>query len=330
MYGPVPGLLADGTTVRVTALPDGSVDAFYRVVGSGGRVASREEFAERVADGAKGLNVEPRRCEPGGHAVNMALQAHALADDVRLFGHLSGFPLPFDAVSMGEPTRVTVLEFDDGDLMLAERSADVRRWSVADLRAVGGLDALRTEAVCCGNWADLPGLTGALHAFAAEAGGVFVFDPGDVTRAGADRLAGLRDALADLAGAYDVVVSANRAEIEHLADRLEVDGSDDAGRLRGLREATDVAGAVLHEAPRAVAATPSGVVRVPNLETRGAATTVGGGDRFGAGLAHALAAGWDWEPALALANACAAFHVERGRTGTREELAAYVRDREPQ
>lgn len=333
MYGAVPRLLDDDRTVSVTTLPDGSVDMFYRAVGPGGPIATREEFARRVADGTKELDLEPHRCEPGGQAVNMALQAHALADDVRLFGHLAEFPFPFEAVSMGEPARVTVLEFDDEDLMLAERSADRRQWSLAELRAAGGPDALQTEAVCCGNWAALPGLTDVLRAAAAEAGGdVFVFDTGGLAGVGSARLRGLRGVLANLADAYDVIVSANRWEVEHAAARLGVarpDGND-AGSLQGLREATGVAGVVCHEATRAVAATPEGVTIVPNLETRGTATTVGGGDRFDAGLAHALAVGWDWKPALALANACASFHVERGTAGTHEELAAYVREREPQ
>lgn len=330
MYAEVADRLQEGTTVDVTALPDGSVDTFYHVLDAGSRVTSRERFGELVASGAKSFRVEPRRSQPGGQAVNMALQAHALGDEVRLFGHLGRgrFPFPFEVVSMGEPARVSVLSFEERDLMLSEASADIARWTVEDLRAAGGVDALRTDAVCCGNWASLPGLTDALQAVAEEiAGDTFVLDPGDVTGVGSERARVFADALGALAGSYEVVLSANRAEVEHLADRLDVDADEDAAVVDGIRHAAGIAGVVLHGITEAVAATPEGELTVPNLETVDPVTATGGGDRFSAGLAHARAAGWSWRGALALGNACASYHVERGESGSREALATYVRAR---
>lgn len=134
MYAEVADRIQEETTVAVTALPDGSVDTFYHVLDAGGRVTSRERFGELVASGAKSFRVEPRRSQPGGQAVNMALQADALGDEVRLFGHLGRgrfpFPFPFEAVSMGEPARVSVLSFEERDLMLSEASADIARRSI--------------------------------------------------------------------------------------------------------------------------------------------------------------------------------------------------------
>lgn len=46
----------------------------------------------------------------------------------------------------------------------------------------------------------------------------------------------------------------------------------------------------------------------------------GAGDQFGAGLAHALARGWDWGLALALGNACGSYYVETARTADSETL----------
>jgi len=332
MYAEVADRLEDVAPVAVTALPDGSVDTFYHVLDAGGRVTSRERFGELVASGAKSFRVEPRRSQPGGQAVNMALQADALGDEVRLFGHLGDdqfpFPFPFEAVSMGEPVRVSVLSFEERDLLLSEASADIVRWTVEDLRTVGGVDALRTDAVCCGNWASLPGLTDALHAVAEQAAGdTFVLDPGDLTGVGPERARAVADALGALAGSYEVVLSANRAEVEHLADRLNVDADGGAAVVESVRHAAGIAGVVRHGVSEAVAATPEGEHTVPNLETHDPVTATGGGDRFSAGLAHARAAGWSWREALALGNACASYHVEHGESGSSEALAAYVRAR---
>jgi hypothetical protein len=45
---------------------------------------------------------------------------------------------------------------------------------------------------------------------------------------------------------------------------------------------------------------------------------------FSDGLAVALGDGWDWEPALTLANACATYYVENGDTGDRESLREFL------
>lgn len=94
----------------VTALPDGSVDVYYAVCDAEGeRIEDRETLADRFTDGEPSFPVERESTEPGGQAVNMARQANALGDRVRLYGHLDDpvfDDLGFERVSMGEPSRI--------------------------------------------------------------------------------------------------------------------------------------------------------------------------------------------------------------------------------
>jgi sugar/nucleoside kinase (ribokinase family) len=50
----------------------------------------------------------------------------------------------------------------------------------------------------------------------------------------------------------------------------------------------------------------------------------GAGDRFDAGLAYAVGRGWDWTQTLALANACASYYVDTGRSTDRTSLSAWL------
>lgn len=330
----------------VTALPDGSVDEYCRLsVGGDTPVDTREAFVRALTGDREAFRVRRESVEPGGQAVNVARQARALGGDATLYGHLDDplfDDLPFEARSMGAPSRVSVLQFDDGDAMLSTASPDADDWSLDDLRAVADLsDALTADAVFAGNWISFPRLGDALRELgdAGLDGGTFVFDPGDVDGFDPDRLTDLGEALAALTGSYDVVVSANEAEIRALAGALggggdgdgggsaTGDGGDADGRLRVVREATGVAAAVAHGVDRAAASTPGGVVSVPNLAVDAPARRTGGGDRFDAGLAHARALGWDWELALALGNACSSYYVDRAETGAAAALAEFCDER---
>ncbi|MFC6837639.1 PfkB family carbohydrate kinase [Halomarina ordinaria] len=336
VYEALPDALDANSPVRVTALPDGSVDTFGPVhVGAGTVVEDRTDFAGRVEAGAsKSFRLVPRRREPGGQATNMALQAHALSDDVTLYGYLDDplfADLPFETVSMGTPARVSVCEFVEGDVVLAEASGDVSAWDLAALDDVADLEAaLGADAVCCGNWVSIPGMTDALRALGDHLlADVFVFDPGDLTGTDPSFLADFLDALAVVGDGWSrVVLSVNRREADALASAggvgTDATGVDFAARLAGLRERTGISGVVCHDEAAATAATPDDVVHVANLETEDVTRQTGGGDRFDAGLAHGLAVGWGWRSALGLANTCASYYVERGETVTREDVRPYL------
>ncbi|GAB3414712.1 hypothetical protein GCM10027435_09990 [Haloparvum alkalitolerans] len=361
-------LRGDPLSADVVAFPDGSIDYRCRAeVGAGGRSPSRRELGEGIASGErKSLRLVPERGEPGGQAVNLARGAHALGADVALFGHLDHeamSALPFRTHSMGEPASVRIVDFDDGAVMLAEESADIRTWGFDDLlaaapsreAAVGALAG--ADAVACCNWVSFPDMPAALRTLAERVGErratgppggdddrpVFVLDPGDVVGSDDGAIAELLSVLGALSDAYDVVLNANRREVRAVAAAVGINGADEGAppdpeapadpaaddrRIAALREAAGIAGVVMHARPRAAMATPDGVLALRNLDVGEPRRWTGGGDRFGAGLATALGAGWRPELALALGNAAASRHVAETGIGGPEALAAFVTDPE--
>lgn len=325
-YERLPDALEGFSPGRLLALPDGSVDVTVRVRDAGSRITDAAAFGRRVADGEAAFQLDPRGREPGGQAVNMALQAHALGAAVRCYCHCDdpAFDLPFPTTSLGKPGRVTVCEFDDDALMLAEGSADLAACDADDLRAAGAFEE-PADAVCVGNYASVPGVAEILTAVADAGGdGPVVLDPGPVVGIDGPRVERLRDALSEVAAERRVVVSANEPETRALADALATDVDDTPFDPAPVRETLDVDAVVVHETEHALAVTGGSTVRVPNLTVEETVANTGGGDRFSAALAGALAADWEWAPALALANACASYHVATGETADREGLESFL------
>ncbi|GGM72730.1 sugar/nucleoside kinase (ribokinase family) [Halarchaeum rubridurum] len=161
-----------------------------------------------------------------------------------------------------------------------------------------------------------------------------VLDPGDVTVCERDAVGPFLDALAALDG-FDVALSVNDDELDFLADALggesDAAGTDgevsDAARLERVRERGDLSLAVLHGVDAAVARDAEGTTRCPNLAVDARRYT-GGGDRFSAGLAYALAADWTLGEALTLANACATYYVSHAETAGPDGLAAWLAGRD--
>jgi sugar/nucleoside kinase (ribokinase family) len=311
------------------SFPDGSIDYFCSVRDGQKRFRDRRRFAAAIAAGRDSFDLRIERTEPGGQSVNAARQADALGSDVTLVGHLDHDRLefPFSTASMGRPSEVTVITFDADDLLLAAESAAMREWTFADLRAAapGGVESfLAADAVWCGNWATMPNMTAALGAVASLGvdGGTFLFDPGPIAGASDRRLRRLLDAIESLGDSYSVVLSVNGDEATSLAAAADVDGHRER-RLAALHRRTGAA-VVEHEVAEALAATNGGVVRVANLPTETIVSDTGGGDRFGAGVAVARAAGWGWPLSLALGNACASHYVATGESGRPRALANRV------
>lgn len=318
---------------EVTVFPDGSVDRYYEIFDSNDdQIDSRAVFGERIADDGDTFSIDQTTTKPGGQAVNIAQQTNALGDETWLFGHLdhSIFDgLHVETASMGTPASVFIYEFDDGDLMLANGSADMPKWSLEDLRMAMADDftaRLTADVVCCMNWASFPNMTDALSRLAASDldGNLFVFDPGNLTTATAESVVHLCETLGDLEGIYNIVLSADSDEIDHLTDALGISADGEDATLCRLRERIGVTGVVRHGWPEATAATTEKRVTVPTIEADGANRQTGAGDRFSGGLAHGLGAGYRWETALGIGNLCASYRVEYAETGTRETLAEYA------
>ncbi|CQH53187.1 uncharacterized protein HHUB_1935 [Halobacterium hubeiense] len=320
--------LADAPSPTMTMLPDGSIDRRFGVLNRGHAPESREAFVRELSGGQRSFVTEHRGVEPGGQAVNAAIQGHELGADVALYGHLDHEVfgvLDADAHSMGAPASVNVYEFEDAAMMLTTESTDIRTWTYDDLVAAGGETALDADAVVWTNWSSLANSTDALRRAADRPGegGVLVLDPGGVAvRTPAEREEFV-DALGALAGRYSVVVSANDEELDSLASAVGVE-SGVTEQAERLRELAGVTGVVMHGDERAVAATPGGVVAAPNFETADVSRFTGAGDRFSAALGFARACEWDWGPSLRLANACASFYVGTGLTGDRAAIAEYA------
>lgn len=238
--------------------------------------------------------------------------------------------LAFETVSMGEPATVYVYDFDS-EVMLADNPDAMNEWSLATLRDAmddSFEERMTADAVCCVNWISFDGMTDNLTEFGEQFldGSYFVLDPGDLTARPQESVTTLCTALTDLEQSYDVVISTDDAEIAYLAESLEIEvESDDAETtLIRLGDELSIAGIVLHGTSDAIAPTPDGVCTVPTIRVSEAKNLTGAGDRFGAGMAHGLAEGWNWESALRLGNLCASYHVEQVGTGSREMLADYA------
>ena len=331
--------LAEEPAPAVSTLPDGSVDRYCRLsAGALDPVERRTTFAREVESGGrKGFGLEPRAVEPGGQSVNAARQAHALGAETTCYGHLDDpepgrnvfADLPFDTVSMGRATTVNVLDFDDSDLLLVEESPDLSEWALADLRAAAPLPVVfGGDAVVCTNWVSTPGLADAFHELGDETipRVPFVFDPGDVLGSGVAGHRELRAAVTALESSVDAVLSVNATELRAITAALPEPPAppiDDEDRVLAVRDASDAAAVVKHGKEEALAATAEGIVRVDNpvVEDR---RQIGGGDRFGGGLAVGLGSDWDWPVALACGNACASHYVSTAETASAAELREWL------
>ncbi|QLD89590.1 carbohydrate kinase family protein [Natronomonas salina] len=332
-YDALRRLLADGHSPSVATLPDGSVDHFCTLSdGRGGTIETRETFGHDVLGDRSSFRFQIETSEPGGQAVNAATQLHALGADVACYGHIDDpvfDDLPFETVSMGEPAEVYAFNFTDQDVMFA-RHPTFAEWSLDDLRDLAPLpEIFGVEAVACTNWVSTPNMGAAFHRLGeADLPRVpFVLDPGDVVKRDVDDLKALLNALGALQDTFDVIYNGNRAEVRETAAVIEGRFEDDLDRLAAIREAAGISATVIHDRAEALVATADERTRVENYNAEEAVRHTGGGDRFTGGLTHALACGWDWEPALACGNACAVYYVKTGETATTDALANLIDDR---
>lgn len=324
-------VLDDAVDVTITALPDGSVDHRYQVLDTSGRPITRDAFADQLAAGARTFMLEQLSTEPGGMAVNAALQTHALGAQSRLVGHLDHdvfHDLPVESASMGPPADVKIYDFEEHAVMLTDESDALREWTLRDVRRTLGdrFEAwFAADAVVCSNWSSLPNMTGAFEDLANSdiSGNWFLVDPGDVTMRPAADIEDFVEALGALSASFDVALNPNDTELAAIGDALDVTAPSTTGLLERIRDATAITAVAVHAAPEAAVATARETVRVPNYDTRGPARFTGGGDHFTGGLAVALGAGASWQTALLVGNACATHFVVSGETGTEGDLRGF-------
>ncbi|ELZ11315.1 PfkB domain-containing protein [Natrinema thermotolerans DSM 11552] len=331
-----PAILEHDDPRHIVTLPDGSVDRWYALGGSGGdRFESADAFADRLAAGDRTFSLEPTAVRPGGQAVNAARQVHALGDRPTLIGHLDHpvFPdFPFEMRSMGPPATVRVVDVGGEELQLAE-PGPAEDWGLAELLAVVDWDRLvGADALCCTNWVSVRGLTAVFDRLAATPPAdplPIVVDPGPIETVDPAALEGLFDVLSRADRADDslaVVLSVNPTEFRAAARVVDVDAEPTADSLAALRAALDLTGVVSHGPDAAIGATRTETAVAEMYDVGDPRRTTGAGDRFSAGLTCALARGRGLEPALSLGNACAAHFVETGDTADPAAVRALRED----
>jgi len=316
----------------VTVLPDGSVDRRFSIIGPDGAALSRETVSEELLEDAKTFLTRPLGEEPGGQSVNAARQLHELGAKTTLVGHVDHHifsSLPFQRYSMGDPAEILLYELADGVLMFAAESADIEAWTFDRFESTVGPAAaqlLGADAVLWTNWAAFPHATEALTQLddVVPDGNVLVIDPGAVsTRPPADRVE-LLDALRSVEYSFEVVLSPNRREADHIAEALDVEPESGPQVATLLRDRADIEAVVVHDVPAAAVVTRTETLEVPTVEEVRPTRHAGGGDRFSAGIAFGRALGWSWEETLTVGNACATYFLIHGISGTPDELVAML------
>ena len=243
----------------------------------------------------------------------------------------------YDLVTLGEPGVTDAVEFDDGKLMLTEIGDTMTLdWEGLDERfghdrLLGRLDGAALLGV--GYWSETPDTPSVLSGLRERWADIedppetVLVDPGDVRKLDADRLRSGREAIGELADVTDVVVSANRAETDVLAEAYagEADRSFE-GAAETVFDALDPTWFVGHGVDRSVVVTARGTdgVAVPTVDEP--ALTTSSGDHFNAGLALARIAALDPGAAVVVGNAVAGHFVRTADQPSLDDVRAFVDD----
>jgi hypothetical protein len=329
---------------------DGFVDQVREVVAdrrdpeTHDRLDELAGFSERVAasveaDSSLSFEWIQRGTRTGGHTCHLGRAFGKWGFDPVLVG-MYGDPLldPFDREfadyelhTLGEPGYTDAVEFDDGKLLLIENGDSMELdWDrlcdrVGRETLATRLDGARLFGA--GYWAETPNLPDLLSGLRdlwpelTDPPETVVVDPGDVRKLDPGRLRAGREALGELDDVARVVLTANRAETDVLADTYgERVGSDrDAtGDAEVVFDALDASLVVCHGLEESVVVSETGTHRVSVPVVDDPELTTSSGDHFNAGLALALVEGMEPATAAAVGNAVAGCFV---RTGVAPSLA---------
>lgn len=347
---------------------DGFIDLILRPVARRRSMATDDyepvrtmaEFASRVGAAAgKSTNIETVLVESrfGGNAPLMAGALGRLGMSVEFAGAVGSSPgtrtpihkvfVPFSqrcasVVTLGEPSTTACYEFDDGKLMLNDRS-NVQAVTWDAVRSAYGPTGLaealsRARLVAVVNWSLLGGTQGILEALAREVmpGLVrtprrFFVDLADPSPRSSEDLSACLRALGEMqrSGGGDVTLGLNLMEAEVVGGHLGVGrvamGTLDEAAAK-IRERVGVSCVVIH--PREGAAAATGAERAwfdgplcaqPRLST-------GAGDHFNAGFAFAQVLGLPLAEALAVGTALSGVYVREAESPGLGRLVSFLRE----
>lgn len=325
---------ADFSDLEVIGLPDGSVDNYCRIEkGENDYIQERGEALSFIENNPEAsLNLIPERVEPGGKSVNMSIQADALGAETAHYGFLDHEvfqKLEFETCSMGEPADVTICEFDDGSLLTARITEELRHWSLDELREFGNLEEiLSAELLNCANHSNIKSMTQELEKIAELEPNieVFNFDPGGLKTLKQEEIKKMFEVLSKISESCEVIVHANSEEAETAAEIYGLEGTK-SEKIDKIQEETGVDAYILHDKERAIAGTEEDIIEVENLEAEDLETRTGAGDRFDAAVGLARTAGWNRRESLALGNMSAIHYLEENETGTPEQIREKIREK---
>lgn len=336
---------------------DGFTDEVVRVVrhvpadGEALHFASKRAFGETLieldaANASYDLTEVANKI--GGNAPNMAQSLGRLGLGVDCIGML-GYPLVRDIFktmdancrlhSFAEPTHTTALEFDDGKILLAS-SALLGTIDWATVRERIGIDRLielyrQSDMLCFVNWGEIArateiweGVEGEILPHAdPDRRRVIIFDLADPTKRDRDfdRLAGL---VRRLSKRHETILCLNRNEAQAVARQLSIDPTSQRAELgAAIYAAIDVDTLVIRDPRSATAWSRIGMVETGTFHVATPLLSTGGGDNFNAGYGFARLAGLDRKAALVVASAVAGFYVDTGKSPSRSELVAFLREK---
>jgi hypothetical protein len=281
----------------------------------------------------------------GGHTSHVGRAFMRLGFDPTLIGTFGQPPEdPFieefdedSLVSIGEPTYTDAVEFNDGKLLLTDTGTQpTLDWEL--IRDRVGLEQLAeridgTRLFGIGYWAMIPsmpsiwdGLRTDLWPMLDDPPECVLLDTADIRQLSTAQLEDGIESLRRLSESLPVLMSANRAETNRIADHMGKAPSDRslASAARIVREQTGVAGFAGHGTEEAVLATPEESVRARAPRCNDPTSTTGAGDHFNTGLALGWLEDVDNGATLVLAHAVAGYFVRNGQPPTYDELRSFV------
>jgi len=333
---------------------DGFVDNVRRVVDDRHDPDSFEPmtelgaFGERIAasaDERSSITVEWTRegTRTGGHTCHLARALIGFGASPTMIGAYGDperdiFADEFGAArrySFGEPNYTDAVEFDDGKLLVTETGA-TRTLDWATLVDAVGTETLATrldgaDLLGMGYWVVIPdfpsiltGLREQVWPILADPPATVLVDPGDIRQLGDNVVAAGIEPLRRFAAVAPVTLSANRAEMGHLADSLGATPDSLAAAATAVRDRLDLRRAVAHAADASVTAGPEGTASVAVPRVDDPAMTTSAGDHFNVGLALGLSAGLSEPAAVCLGNAVAGVFVRTAEPPTETALREFL------
>jgi len=333
---------------------DGYVDRVREVVADRqdpddyDRLDTLAGFGDRVqqsvaADSSLSFEWLQHGTRTGGHTSHLARAFGQWGFDPVMIG-MFGDPLldvfaeefgEYEQHTLGEPGYTDAVEFDDGKLMLIENGDTTNLdWEYLTERVdretiLAAIDG--AALLGAGYWAETPDLPDVLGGVADlwddldDPPSTVIVDPGDVRKLDAERLQNGGDAIGCLADRTRVVVSANRAETQLLAETYANEQSADLESHAGtVFETLDPSLFVAHGVDRSLVVSGEGSTSVAVPSVDDPELTTSAGDHFNAGLSLALVAGVDPAGAVVVGNAVAGAFVRSGEPPSFETVRSFV------